>query len=134
MANQYVDQLTQGGDKFLLSAIFNNCGTTITFRVGATDAKFFEQIYYDPDTNKGFKATDLANMDKYTVITKVMTQSGVQSQPFTVATLPPVTASPHANPELVKKRSRSRICIPFDIVRKSIEDRMKMDTLADMQN
>ena len=113
-----------------MSAIFNNCGTTITFRVGATDAKFFEQIYYDQDTDVGFKANDIANMDKYTVITRLMTTAGVQSLPFTAATLPPVKPSPYANAELVKKRSRARVCVPREIVRKSIEDRMRFDTIT----
>lgn len=130
IAHQYIDQLMQGGDKFLLSAIFNNCGTTITFRVGATDAKFFEEIYYDKDTEKGFKSSDISNMDKYTVITRLMTMAGVQSQPFTAGTFPPVTPSPYANAELIKKRSRSRIGIPYEQVRKSIEDRMKLDIIS----
>lgn len=122
--------MTQDGSKFLLSAIFNNCGTTITFRVGATDAKFFEQIYYDDDTKVGFKANDIANMDKYTVITRLMTTAGVQSMPFTAGTLPPVTASPYANPELVKNRSRARITVPREFIRKSIEERMSFDTIT----
>lgn len=63
-----------------------------------------------------------------------MTQSGIQSPPFTAKTLPPAKSSPYANAELVKKRSRARICLTRDEVRQSIQDRMKLDTLADMQN
>lgn len=118
----------------MLSAIFNNCGTTITFRVGATDAQFFEQVYYDKDTEKGFKSSDIANLDKFTIITRLMTPAGVQSPPFTAATMPPVKASPYANAELVRKRSRALICVPRDKIRQSIEDRMKLDTLVDMKN
>jgi hypothetical protein len=132
IANQFIDQLKQGGSTYLMSAIFNNCGTTITFRVGVTDAKFFEEIYFDKDTNVGFKAADLANADKYQVIMRIMTKDGVQSQPFTASTLPPVTASKNANPQKIRDRSRARICVPREVIRKDIQRRMQMDTLSDV--
>lgn len=59
-----------------------------------------------------------------------MTLAGVQSHPFTAATFPPVQASPFANPELIKKRSRARIGVPREEVRKSIEERMRFDTIT----
>lgn len=114
-----------------MSAIFNNCGTIITFRVGATDAQFFEKIYWDPVTEKGYRANDIANLDKFEVICRIMTKTGIQSFPFTAKTLPPVKDSPLANPELMKERSRELITVSRDEVRKSMENRMKWDTISD---
>jgi len=128
-----VDQLKQTGSNFLMAAIFNNCGTTITFRVGATDSLFYETVYYDRDTDKGYKASDMANLGRGEVIMRVMTKSGLQSQPFIAKTFMPVPSNPKANPELIRKHSRALIGKPRDEVRKSIEDRMKMDTMADSQ-
>lgn len=133
IAHQFVEQLRQAGSNFLMEAIFNNCGTTITFRVGASDSRFFEQMYYDKNTDKGFKATDIANLGRGEVVMRVMMRNGIQSQPFVAQTFMPLKGSPHSNPDLVRKRSRERIGIPRDIVRKSIEDRIAMDTLVDTQ-
>ena len=114
-----------------MSAIFNNCGTIVTFRVGATDALFFEKMYWDPVTEKGYRANDIANLDKFEVIIRIMTKTGLQSFPFTAKTLPPVKDSPDANPELVKERSRELISVPRETVRKSMEQRMAWDTISD---
>lgn len=133
IAHQFVEQLKQTGSDFLMAAIFNNCGTTVTFRVGATDSQFYEKVYYDKDTDKGYKANDIANLGRGEVVIRVMTKSGIQSQPFIAKTFMPVDANPQANAELVRKRSRTMISVPKTEVRKSIEDRMAMDTMADAQ-
>lgn len=131
IAHQFVEQLKQASGNFLLEAIFNNCGTTITFRVGASDARFFEKMYYDENTGKGFKSSDIANLGLGEVVMRVMTKKGIQSQPFIAQTLMPLKPSPYANPELIRKRSRERISVSRDHVRQSIENRMAMDTLVD---
>lgn len=131
IAHQFIDQLRQSGGDFLMSAIFNNCGTIITFRVGSTDSQFFEKIYWDPVTEKGYRANEIANLDKFEVIVRVMTKTGIQSAPFTAKTMPPVPDSPLANAELLKERSRQRITVPRETVRKSLEQRMKWDTISD---
>jgi len=134
IAHQFVEQLRQSGSNFLAAAIFNNCGTTISFRCGAPDGKFFQDMYYDDDTQKGFKANDLMNLGLGEVVMRIMTKSGVQSSPFTAQTYPPKEESPKANGDLIRKRSRSLICVPQEKIRQSIEDRMKLDTLSDLQN
>lgn len=130
IAHQFLDQLRQSGGDFLMSAIFNNCGTLLTFRVGPTDAKFFSDFYYNPDTNTGYKTQDIANLGKFTVIARVMTKEGLQSHPFTAYPLPPVKANPNANPDLIIERSRKQIGSRRDIVRKDIERRADMDTIS----
>lgn len=131
IAHQFVEQLKQSGSNFLMEAIFNNCGTTITFRVGKTDAMFYEKVYYDADIKQGFKANDLANLGMGEVVMRVVTKSGIQSEPFSARTFPPVSASAEANPELVRKRSRLSICSTRDEIRKTIVDRMVFDTIPD---
>lgn len=134
IAHQFVEQLRQSGSNFLMEAIFNNCGTTVTFRVGATDSQFYEKVYYDRDTDKGYKANDIANLGRGEVVMRVMTKSGLQSQPFIAKTFMPVKASPRANPDIIRKRSRAMISVTRDTIKTSIRDRMKMDTMSDAQN
>lgn len=133
IAHQFIEQLRQSGGNFLMEAIFNNCGTTITFRVGATDSKFYEQVYYDPDTDKGYKANDIANLGRGEVVMRVMTKTGLQSPPFIAKTFLPVKGSPRANPELIRERSRKILCQPREVIVSSIEERMKLDTMSDAQ-
>ncbi|MGN5650541.1 type IV secretory system conjugative DNA transfer family protein [Bacillus sp. Brlt_9] len=130
IAHQFLDQLRQSGGNFLMSAIFNNCGTIITFRVGPTDAKFFADIYYNPRNNTGYQEQDIANIGKFTVIIRIMTKTGIQSHPFTAFPLPPVKANPHANPQLMIDRSRKAIGVPRSLIRNSIEERAQMDTIS----
>lgn len=133
IAHQFVEQLRQAGSNFLMEAIFNNCGTTITFRVGASDSRFFEQMYYDADLKKGYKANEIANLGRGAVVMRVMTKTGLQSEPLLAQTFMPLQNSPEANPELVKMRSRANICVGRDEVRDSIQKRIEMDTLVDTQ-
>lgn len=134
IAHQFVEQLKQAGSNFLMEAIFNNCGTTITFRVGMSDARFYEQMYYDKDTNKGFKANDLANLGRGQVVMRIMTKAGIQSQPFLAQTFMPLAESDKANSELIRKRSRQKIGVPREIVREDIKKRMAMDTQVDAKS
>lgn len=129
IAHQFIEQLRQSGGNFLMEAIFNNCGTTITFRVGATDSKFYEQVYYDQDTDKGYKANDIANLGRGEVVMRVMTKTGLQSAPFIAKTFLPVQGSPRANGELIRERSRKLICKPRAEIVETIKTRMKMDTV-----
>ncbi len=130
IAHQFLDQLRQSGGNFLMSAIFNNCGTLLTFRVGPTDAKFFSEFYYNPDNNTGYKTQDIANLGKFTIIARVMTKEGIQSHPFTAYPLPPVKANPDANPDLIRERSRRLIGSPRELVRESINRRAALDTIS----
>ena len=58
MANQFLDQLH---DK-TRSAILGNCGTIISFRVGATDAEILAKEFFPV-----FEAIDLLNLPRYTM-------------------------------------------------------------------
>lgn len=78
LANQYTGQVPPE----VLSAIYGNCGTIISFLVGAADATLltreFDEIY---------KSTDLTSLSNYQIILKLMIDNQA-SRPFAATTLP----------------------------------------------
>ena len=72
MANQFLDQLHEK----IRSAILGNCGTLISFRVGATDAEILAKEFFPV-----FEAIDLVNLPRYTMYLKLMID-GASSMPF----------------------------------------------------
>lgn len=117
-----------------MEAIFNNCGTTITFRVGASDSRYFETMYYDKDLKKGYRAYEIANLGRGEVVMRIMTKTGLQSEALLARTFMPLGESPEANAELLRSRSRNKICVKREVIVESIRKRMAMDTLTDMKD
>jgi hypothetical protein len=114
-----------------MDAIFNNCGTIITFRVGATDAEYFSKIYFDKERpHEGYRSADISNLGKFTTIIRIMTKDGIQSHPFTAYPLPPVKAHPNANPDIVIERSRRLIGRSRAEIMRSIKQRAAMDVIS----
>ena len=72
MANQFLDQLHEK----IRAAIFGNCGTIISFRVGASDAELLAKEFYPV-----FEAIDLVHLPRYSIYMKLMID-GATSQPF----------------------------------------------------
>lgn len=72
MANQFLDQLNEK----IRAAIFGNCGTLISFRVGANDAELLAKEF-DPV----FEAIDLVNLPRYSMYLKLMVD-GATCPPF----------------------------------------------------
>ena len=72
MANQFLDQLHEK----IRSAILGNCGTLISFRVGATDAEILAKEFFPV-----FEPIDLVNLPRYSMYLKLMID-GASSQPF----------------------------------------------------
>ena len=79
MAHQYVSQLNET----IREAVLGNVGTTISFRIGATDTELFEEIF-----RPVFARDDFINLDKYMIYLR-MAINGKTSQPFSAKTLPP---------------------------------------------
>lgn len=130
IAHQYLDQVKQSGGDLLISAIFNNCGTLITFRVGPSDAEYFSKIYYDEEKpHEGYRAADIRDLDKFTVIVRLMTKSGIQSHPFTAYPFPPAKSHKNANPKVIKERSRRVIGKDREEITRDIERRASLDVL-----
>lgn len=72
LTNQFLDQLHEK----IRAAIFGNCGTIISFRVGANDAELLAKEFYPV-----FEAIDLVNLARYSAYLKLMID-GATSQPF----------------------------------------------------
>jgi hypothetical protein len=97
LANQYIAQIPEEVQK----AIFGNCGTMLSFVMGAEDARVFSQEFgdkYSPD--------DLVSLGKHQIINKI-TIDNIVSRPFPALTLSPAKSS-NNNRSKVIKVSRER--------------------------
>lgn len=79
VAHQHLSQL----DEELRSALLGNCGTLVTFRVGAEDAEVLAREFA-PELS----ASDLVRLDRYQVALRLAVD-GLTTRPFTATTLPP---------------------------------------------
>jgi len=109
MAHQYMEQL----DETVLAAVIGNVGTTVTFRVGSTDAEILAKEYAPTFTEE-----DLINLPKYNIYLKLMID-GVASRPFSALTLPPIAVRMDSMEKVVKV-SRER----YAVERSMIEDKI----------
>lgn len=93
VANQFVGQLTEE----IRDAVFGNVGTVVASRTGATDADFLVKYF-----NPVFDVEDLTKMPNYNWAVQMLV-NGVPTQPFSLATIPPLG---NPNPELGKALKR----------------------------
>ena len=83
LANQYIAQIPEEVQK----AIFGNCGSMVSFVMGADDAHIFNKEFgdrYSPD--------DLVSLSRYQIINKLSIDN-IVSKPFPAFTLGPATSS-----------------------------------------
>lgn len=114
VANQFITQLTEE----IRDAVFGNVGSIIGLRVGANDADFLTKQF-----SPIFETEDLVKLPNYNAVVRLMI-SGVPSQPFTMATVPPLG---HPNPQLgqaLKRLSAAKYGRPRAAVEKIIFDRL----------
>lgn len=78
LAHQYIEQL----DEKIRSAVFGNCGTIISFRIGAADAEYLAKEFFP-----FFIESDLVHLPKYSMYLKLMID-GASSRPFSAISLP----------------------------------------------
>ncbi len=110
VANQFTTQLTDE----IRDAVFGNMGTIVSFRVGQNDVESLSK-YFQPT----FDSEDLLRVPNYNTITRTLI-GGVPTQPFSMATLPPLGTP---NEELAKalkqlsaaKYGRPRAKVEHDI-------------------
>jgi len=80
VANQFTTQLTEE----IRDAVFGNVGTVVAFRIGQNDmdvlSKYFQPLF-DPD--------DLLKVPNHNAIVRTLV-GGVPTQPFSMATVPPL--------------------------------------------
>jgi hypothetical protein len=97
LANQYIAQIPEEVQK----AIFGNCGSMLSFVMGADDARAFSQEFgdkYSPD--------DLVSLGRYQIVNKI-TIDNIVSRPFPATTLDPAKST-NKNRAKVIKVSRER--------------------------
>lgn len=78
LTHQYIDQLKEE----IRLAIFGNCGTIVSFRIGAIDAEYLAKEFHPT-----FNEFDLVNLPRFSMYLKLMID-GATSQPFSAFTLP----------------------------------------------
>ncbi len=97
LANQYTAQIPEEVRK----SIFGNCGSMVTFVVGADDAQIFSSEF----SNK-YTAEDLVNLEKHQIINR-LSINNVISSAFSAYTLP-LASSRNQNRAKVLQSSRER--------------------------
>lgn len=118
VANQFIGQLTEE----IRDAVFGNVGSIISLRTGASDADFLVKQF-----SPVFDTEDLVKIPNYNATVRLMI-SGVPSQPFSMATIPPLG---HKNPSLaeaLKTLSAAKYARPRKVVEKEIFARLKTIT------
>lgn len=114
VANQFTTQLTDE----IRDAVFGNIGTIVSFRVGQNDVEILSK-YFQPL----FSAEDLLRVPNHNTITRTLI-GGVPTQPFSMATLPPLG---NPNPQLaaaLKQLSSAKYGKPKNIVERDIFARL----------
>lgn len=114
VANQFTTQLTEE----IRDAVFGNIGTIVSFRIGQNDVDALSR-YFQPI----FDGDDLLRVPNYNAIVRTLV-GGVPTQPFSMATLPPLG---NPNQELagaLKQLSYAKYGKPRAVVEKTIFDRL----------
>ncbi|MCA9129268.1 MAG: DUF87 domain-containing protein [Planctomycetales bacterium] len=110
LANQFRDQLSPE----LRSAIIGNCGSIITFQVGAEDAGFWKQYYGDKMSEQ-----HLMMIPKYHAIANLLVE-GMPSGPMTIQTLPPRPGH-SADAKRVSRQAARQFARPVTELQSSVE-------------
>ena len=87
VAHQHKDQLEDA----VWHALIGNCGTLISFRVGAEDARLLSKEFMDV-----VSVEDLVGLSNYAIYLKLMID-GMPSRPFKAMTLAPAAGVHHAD-------------------------------------
>jgi hypothetical protein len=119
VANQFITQLTEE----IRDAVFGNVGSLVGLRVGANDAEFLTKQF-----SPTFDLEDLVKLPNFNAVVRLMI-GGVPSQPFTMATIPPLG---HPNEKLgqaLRSLSAAKFARPRASVEKEIFERMKTEAV-----
>lgn len=118
VANQFTTQLTDE----IRDAVFGNMGTIVSFRIGQNDVEALGR-YFQPT----FDGDDLLRVPNYNTIIRTLV-NGVPTQPFSMATLPPL-GTPNAKlAEALKQLSAAKFGRPKATVEAEIFERMTTKT------
>jgi hypothetical protein len=115
VANQFTTQLTEE----IRDAVFGNIGTIVSFRIGQNDVESMSR-YFQPL----FDSDDLLRVPNRNTIVRTLI-GGVPTQPFSMATIPPLGSPNKELGEALKQLSAAKHGKPRQVVEKVIFDRMK---------
>lgn len=115
VANQFTTQLTDE----IRDAVFGNMGTIVSFRIGQNDvdslARYFQPL---------FDGDDLLRIPNFNTIVRTLI-SGVPTQPFSMATIPPLGNPNDELGKALKQLSAAKFGRPRQSVEKEIFMRMR---------
>ncbi|GAC1390768.1 MAG: hypothetical protein NVSMB46_01220 [Candidatus Saccharimonadales bacterium] len=115
VANQFTTQLTDE----IRDAVFGNVGSMVTFRVGAdADADALSKKFAPI-----FDREDILRLPNYNTITQILI-GGVPTQPFSMATLPPLGTPNLVLAQALKQLSAAKFGRPKAIVENEIFERL----------
>lgn len=120
VANQFTTQLTDE----IRDAVFGNMGTIVSFRVGQNDVESLSR-YFQPL----FDGDDLLRVPNYNTIVRTLI-GGVPTQPFSMATIPPLGAPNLELGTALKQLSAAKHGRPREVVEKEIFARLKTKEAA----
>ncbi len=115
VANQFTTQLTEE----IRDAVFGNIGTIVAFRIGQNDVESLGR-YFQPH----FDGDDLLRVPNANTIVRTLI-GGVPTQPFSMATLPPLGNPNPGLADALKQLSAAKFGKPRTIVEKEIFERLK---------
>jgi hypothetical protein len=119
VANQFTTQLTEE----IRDAVFGNVGTIVSFRVGQDeDAEALAKRY-----RPAFDTSDLLRIPNYNTVVRTLI-GGVPTQPFSMATLPPLGQPSEQLATALKQLSAAKHGRPKAIVEKEIFERLATKT------
>lgn len=119
VANQFTTQLTDE----IRDAVFGNIGTIVSFRIGQNDVDSLSR-YFQPL----FDGDDLLRVPNFNAIVRTLV-GGVPTQPFSMATLPPLGNPNPGLADALKQLSAAKYGKPRAVVEKTIFDRMTTKVL-----
>ncbi len=114
VANQFTTQLTDE----IRDAVFGNMGTIVAFRIGQPDVEALSK-YFQPH----FDGNDLLRIPNHNTITRTLV-GGVPTQPFSMATLPPLGSPNEDLAKALKQLSAAKWGRPQAVVEKEIFERL----------
>ena len=114
VANQFTTQLTDE----IRDAVFGNIGTIVSFRIGQNDVDSLSR-YFQPQ----FDGDDLLRIPNYNAVVRTLV-NGVPTQPFSMATLPPLGNPNSVLADALKQLSSAKYGKPRAVVEKVIFERL----------
>lgn len=118
VANQFTTQLTEE----IRDAVFGNIGTIVSFRIGQNDVESLGR-YFQPQ----FDGDDLLRVPNANTIVRTLV-NGVPTQPFSMATLPPLGDPNQGLADALKQLSAAKYGKPRAVVEKEIFERLATKT------